>query len=581
MKTKFSTGVLAVVLLSACHSSVAPPVAETPAPKTSEAPTKQSTKIAGRPGKAAIASAHAIATEAGFEVLAKGGNAFDAAIAVGAALAVVEPQSSGIGGGGFFLLHRAEDGKQVFLDARETAPAASHSDLWKDAEGKLDRDKSINGPLSAGIPGEPAAYTWLAKHYGKLPLKESLAPAIRIAREGFETYPRFVSAIKMRRPVIERWPASTKLYLAEGEAPELGAKWRNPDLADTLQLIAEKGDEGFYRGDFAKRLVDAVQAAGGNWVVEDLSSYQVKEREPILLDYRGWRIVTAPPPSSGGIALSEMLNIMAGYDLSRVDRVHRVHLTIEAMRRAYRDRAEFLGDPDFVKMPIRELTSPLYAAGLRASIHPEKATPSDMLPGYMPPTEPEHTTHYSIIDADGNMASVTKTVNLTLGSAFVVEGTGFVLNNEMDDFALLPGQPNAFGLVGGDANAPKPGHRPLSSMTPSFVIGDDRVGVIGTPGGSRIITMVFEGILAFVDGEPSSQIVANARYHHQYLPDVVSAEPKVFTREESKALQTMGHIINDAERTWGLMNVVSWNRKSGELDAGSDPREEMSSGRVQ
>ncbi|HET9033670.1 MAG TPA: gamma-glutamyltransferase, partial [Dokdonella sp.] len=315
--------------------------------------------------------------------------------------------------------------------------------------------------------------------------------------------------------------------------------------------------------------------------LQDLADYTIKEREPIALDYRGWHIVTATPPSSGGIALAEMFNILAGYDLQKYDRVHRIHFNIEAMRRAYRDRAEYLGDPDYVKMPIAELLSPLYAAGLRASIHPDKATPSDMLPGYLPPTESEHTTHYSIIDADGNMASVTKTVNLTLGSGFVVAGTGFVLNNEMDDFALLPGQPNSFGLVGGDANAPKPGHRPLSSMTPSFVIGKDRVGVIGTPGGSRIITMVFEGIQAFIDGELPKQVVANPRYHHQYLPDVVSAEPNAFTPAEAKALQGMGYIINDAERTWGLMNMVSWDRKTNTLHAGSDPRDEMSSGKVQ
>lgn len=571
-----------LVSLTACSAPQAPVVSDAaPEKNARSASADKSNVIPGRPGKTAIASAHALATEAGFEVIAKGGNAFDAAIAVGATLAVVEPQSSGIGGGGFFMLHRAQDGKQVFIDARETAPAASNADLWKDAEGKLDRDKSMNGPLSAGIPGEPAAFTWLAAHYGKLPLKDSLAPAIRIAREGFEVYPRFQRAIGSRKPVIERWPASVKLYLNEGEGPAEGTVWRNPDLADTLELIASKGDEGFYHGEFAKRIVDAVQAAGGKWTLDDLASYRIKEREPIHIDYRGWRIVTAPPPSSGGIALAEMLNIMAGYDLSKIDRTHRVHLTVEAMRRAYRDRAEFLGDPDFVQMPVSELTSPLYAAGLRASIHPEKATPSDMLPGYMSPTEAEHTTHYSIIDADGNMASVTKTVNLTLGSGFVVDGTGFVLNNEMDDFALLPGQPNAFGLVGGDANAPKPGHRPLSSMTPSLVIGDERVGVIGTPGGSRIITMVFEGILAFIDGETPEQVVANPRYHHQYLPDVISAEPKVFTRDESKALQEMGHLINDSERVWGLMNVVSWNRKTGEVEAGSDPREVMSRSKVQ
>ncbi|MCB1572049.1 MAG: gamma-glutamyltransferase, partial [Xanthomonadales bacterium] len=532
---------------------------------------------ASGPGKAAVASSHRIATDAGLEVLAKGGNAFDAAIAVGSTLAVIEPSSSGIGGGGFFLLHRANDGKDTFLDARETAPAASKGELWADAEGKLDRNKSINGPLSAGIPGEPAAYVWLAEKYGKLPLSESLAPAIRIAREGFPVYPRFRASIERRKDVLQRWPASVALYMVDGAAPGEGAIWKNPDIADTLERIASQGNDGFYKGEFAAKLVDAVRAAGGIWTLDDMAAYTVREREPISLDYRGWRIVTSPPPSSGGIALGEMFNILSGYDLAKRDRVHRIHLNIEAMRRAYRDRAEYLGDPDYVKMPVAELLSPLYAAGLRASIHPDKATPSDLLPGYIPPDESEHTTHYSIIDAEGNMAAVTKTVNLTLGSGFVVAGTGFVLNDEMDDFALLPGQPNAFGLVGGDANAPKPGHRPLSSMTPSFVIGNDRVGVIGTPGGSRIITMVFEGILAFIDGDLPEKVVANPRYHHQYLPDVVSAEPNAFTREETKALQAMGHIVNDAERTWGLMNMVSWDRKTNTLHAGSDPREEMSS----
>ncbi|HNR91867.1 MAG TPA: gamma-glutamyltransferase [Dokdonella sp.] len=533
--------------------------------------------ITPRPGKAAIASAHGLATEAGFEVLAKGGNAFDAAIAVGAVLAVVEPQSSGIGGGGFFLLHRAADGRDVFLDARETAPAASRSELWADAEGRIDRDKSINGPLSAGIPGEPAAYDWLARHYGRLPLADSLAPAIRIAREGFPVYARFGRAIGMRKSVLERWPAGKTLFLPAGEIPAEGSTWRNPDLAATLELIAADGAAAFYQGAFAERLVKAVNAAGGIWTRADLAAYAVKERTPIAIDYRGWRIVTAPPPSSGGVALAEMLNILGGYDLARRNRVERVHLTIEAMRRAYRDRAEYLGDPDFVSMPIAELTSPLYAAGLRASIHPAKATPSDALPGYMSPAEGEHTTHYSIMDADGNLAAVTKTVNLTLGSAFVVDGTGFVLNNEMDDFALLPGQPNAFGLVGGEANAPKAGRRPLSSMTPSFVIGEDRVGVIGTPGGSRIITMVLEGILAWIDGEAPAAVVARPRYHHQYLPDVVSAEPGAFSRDEVRALGAMGHIVNEGERTWGLMNMVGWNRRTGEIGAGSDPREPMSS----
>jgi len=538
-----------------------------------------------KPGHAAIASAHKLATAAGFEVLDLGGNAFDAAIAVASTLSVVEQQSSGIGGGGLFLLHRASDGKadsikDVMIDARETAPASTDAKQYLDAKGDLDQDKSWNGPLAAAIPGEPAGLVWLAQHYGKLPLTKSLAPAIRIAREGFEPDARLFDAIGERIEVIKRYPASAALFLDHGVAPKAGWVLKNPDIAQTLELLAAKGNDGFYRGEFAQRLVDGINAAGGHWTLKDLADYQAKEREPLAFDYRGWRIVTAPPPSSGGIVLEEMLNILGGYDLAQLDRVHRVHLVVESMRRAYRDRAAHLGDPDYVKMPLDELGSPLYAAGLRASIHPEKATPSDLLPGYLPKGERDHTSHFSIIDGDGNMVAATQTVNLSLGDALVVPGTGFVMNNEMDDFALKAGAPNAFGLVGNDANAPKPGRRPLSSMTPSFVIGADRVGVIGTPGGSTIITQVLEGVLAFVDGELPAQIVANPRYHHQYLPDVITAEHGAFSADETKALEAMGHKVNERSHPWGFMNVVSWDKKSGKLYAGSDSRRASGSGMV-
>jgi gamma-glutamyltranspeptidase/glutathione hydrolase len=535
---------------------------------------------ADKPGHAAIASAHVLATQAGFEVLAQGGNAFDAAVAVASTLAVVEPQSSGIGGGGLFLLRRASDGKEVMLDARETAPAAVDAKDYLDANGQPDRDHSLNGPLSAAIPGEPAGLVWIAKHYGKLPLAKSLAPAIRIAREGFEPDSRFLGGLAEEREIVARYPGAAALYLVDGQAPKAGWTFRTPDLARVLEALARDGNDGFYRGALAKTLVDGARAAGGRWSLDDLAKYEAKERAPIAFDYRGWHIVTAPPPSSGGIALAEMLNILAGYDLKQLDPAHRVHLVVEAMRRAYRDRAEYLGDPDYVKMPIAELTSPLYAAGLRASIHPDKATPSDLLPGYMAPTESTHTSHFSIIDNDGNLVSATQTVNTTFGSKFVVPGTGFVLNNEMDDFALVAGKPNAYGLVGNDNNAPKPGSRPLSSMTPSFVVGPDRIGVIGTPGGSRIITMVLEGILAFVDGELPEKIVANPRYHHQYMPDVISAEKGAFTSDELKALEAMGHKVSESERRWGFMNAVSWDKKTGEMHAGSDPRGASGSGVV-
>lgn len=535
---------------------------------------------AQKPGHAAIASANKLATQAGFEVIAQGGNAFDAAIAVAAALSVVQPQSSGIGGGGFFLLHRASDGKNVMLDARETAPAAVNEAQYLKLDGTPNRDAALHGPLSAGIPGEPAGMIWLAQNYGKLPLSQSLAPAIRIAREGFQPDAGMLEAVRSHVDLFNRYPGSRALMLPDGKAPMLGWTLRNPDLAATLGRIAEKGNDGFYRGKTAQMMLKSVRAQGGNWTAEDLTSYKVKLREPIDIDYRGWNIVTAAPPSSGGVALAEIFNVLSGYDLDKMNRVHRLHYSIEAMRRAFRDHNEYLGDPDFVKMPLATLMSPHYAAGLRASILPDKATPSSMLPPAVAQDPGMHTSHFSIIDAEGNMVAVTQTVNTHFGSGLVAPGTGFFLNNEMDDFALVPGAPNAYGLLGNKANAPAPGKRMLSSMTPSFVIGKDRIGVIGSPGGSTIITQVFEGIMAFIDGKSAAQIVAQPRYHEQYLPDVVFAESNMFDVDTAKSLEAMGYTIKDRGH-WGFMNVVTWDLRTNKLDAASDPRETTGFGAVQ
>ncbi len=556
----------------------APALADNPESST------RSSALAQRPGHAAVASAHKLATEAGLEVMREGGNAFDATIAVAATLSVVEPQSSGIGGGGFFLLHRASDGKDVMLDAREAAFTGASSELYEDADGKPNRDKSINGPLAAGIPGEPAALVYLAEHYGKLPLSKSLAPAIRVARDGFRPDDRFLSALRERAGVIARYPGSAALLLPDGKPPQSGWNFKNPDLADTLERIAKDGDAGFYQGEFAKKMVDGVRALGGKWTLDDLAGYKVKERAPIAFDYRPpgkpkFHIVSASPPSSGGIVLAEMLNILSGFDLGRMDRAHRVHTVVEAMRRGYRDRTQYLGDPDFVQMPVAKLTSMAYADKLRASIKPDQATPSDSLPTANP--ESMHTTHFSIIDADGNMVAATQTVNTSFGSCLVIPGTGFVLNNEMDDFALVPGKPNAYGLIGYEANAPAKGRRPLSSMTPTFVLGPDKDLVIGTPGGSRIITMVLEGVLAFVDGMDAQQIVAKPRFHHQYLPDVISAEPRALDADTITALRRMGYTVNAGEQHWGFMNAVIWDRRTNALDAASDPRGDSGLGKVQ
>ncbi|MEO8001016.1 MAG: gamma-glutamyltransferase [Arenimonas sp.] len=534
------------------------------------------TKI--KPSAAAISSAHFLATQAGHEILAKGGNAFDAAIAVSSVLSVVEPVSSGIGGGGFFLLHDAKTGRDVMIDARETAPASATPAAYLDANGELDRDKAENGPMSAGIPGLPAGLVHLSKRYGRLPLSISLAPAIRIARTGFDIYPRIALQYADRKDVMARYDGSRKVFLADGGGLELGKKLLQPDLAHTLELLAAKGNEGFYRGETAQKILADVKKYGGNWSAADLTGYTIKERAPIRFKYRDWDIVTAPPPSSGGVVLAEILQMLEGWDIGKLDEAHRVHIVTEALRRAYRDRTLYLGDPDFVKMPIARLTSDDYAAGLRASILPDKATPSSMLPGANPPLEGVNTTHFSIIDGDGNMVAATQTVNLSFGSGMVVDGAGFLLNDEMDDFALRPGTPNAFGVLGYDANAVAPGRRMLSSMTPSFMIGKDKISVLGGKGGSRIITMVLLGMLGIEQGLSSEQIVALPRFHHQYLPDEIFTEPNALMPETLKTLEAMGHKVTVSPTKWTtLMHSVDWDVRSNKLNGGADPRNEVGS----
>ena len=542
-----------------------------------------------KPSGAAIASAHALATDAGFETLARGGNAFDAAVAVSSTLSVVEPISSGLGGGGFFLLHDAKTGKDVFVDARETSPASATPQVYLDKAGGLDRDRATNGPWAAGIPGLPAALVHVAEKYGRLPLKDSLAPAIRIARDGFPMYGRLVRGYGERREVMERYPGTRAVFLKNGKPLAEGELLRQPELALTLQLLADRGFDGFYRGQTAKKLIDGVNAEGGKWTAEELASYRVKEREPIRFKYHDWDIVTAPPTSSGGIALAEMLQILEPWDLQKLDEAQRVHLVTEAMRRAFHDRTFYLGDPDFVKVPQATLTSPYYAAGLRSTINPLKATPSDLLPGEPTPFE-EHpeTTHFSIIDADGNRAAVTQTVNLLFGSGLIPPGTGVLLNNEMDDFALKSGTPNAFGVMGYSANAPEPGKRMLSSMTPTFMTSPTRVAVLGTPGGTRIITMVLLGILGFDAGLDAQQVAALPRYHHQWLPDAIGIEKNALSVDAIAKLRAMGHTVivpgevrgQRSSDAWGNLQAVEWDAATGQLGAGSDPRNPVGKGAV-
>jgi gamma-glutamyltranspeptidase/glutathione hydrolase len=525
--------------------------------------------------KGAIASAYPLASKAGQEILSEGGNAFDAAVAVAAALAVVEPSSSGLGGGGFFLLHRQADGFETMVDAREKAPGAATRDMYLDKDGNEIPDSSTSGPLSAAIPGEPAAFEFLARKYGKLPLKQSLQPAIRLAREGFPLYARLQYGIKAKRDILARSPDAAKAFLtADGNVPEIGSVIKQPELAKTLEAIASEGAKGFYEGQVAQNLVAGVRAGGGIWTLEDLKNYRVVERKPLVGEYHGARIVTAPPPSSGGIAVLDSLNILAGFDLHGVDSATHKHLIIEAMRRAYRDRAIFLGDPDFIKMPLQQLMSVDYAAGQRSSIRADKAMPSDLLPGIESEPKGMNTTHFSVLDAAGNRAAVTITVNLFFGNGYMPAGTGVLLNNEMDDFSTKPGRPNVFGLIGNTANSIAPNKRSLSSMSPTFVETPKGVMIIGSPGGSTIISQVLLGILNYGDGMSAADIVKYPHYHHQYLPDDVGYEQGALTDEEIAKLQTMGHKLRLSNRQWGNMQVITWDFASGKVEAASDPRGE-------
>ena len=523
------------------------------------------------PRQAGIATAHPLATQAGQQTLQAGGNAFDAAVTLSAVLAVVEPYSSGIGGGGFWLLHRASDGFQTMVDGREKAPLAAHRDLYLDDQGEVIEGLSINGPLSAGIPGEPAALAHIAEKYGRLPLKQSLAPAIELARNGFPVDEHYRRMAGWRLKHLQSDPAAAGQFLVDGEIPESGYLLRQPDLAETLTLLGERGHDGFYRGRVAEKLVAGVRSAGGIWQLDDLAGYQVVEREPIRGEYRDMKIVSAVPPSSGGVVLIGMLNILSQFDLASLPDVTAKHLIVESMRRAYRDRANYLGDPDFISMPVERLIHPFYGAGLARDIDLKRATPS-VVPSKAEEQEGQDTTHFSVIDQEGNRVAATLSINYPFGSCFVAPGTGVLLNDEMDDFSARPGTPNVYGLVGGEANSIQPGKRMLSSMTPTFVESDEGVAILGTPGGSRIITMLLHGILSLAEGHGPVDWVSAPRFHHQYLPDVIQFEPEAFSDAEQQALAEMGHQLKPLTNQYGNMQGVFWNRKTGQVSAASDPR---------
>lgn len=520
----------------------------------------------------AVASAHPLATQAGLKALERGGNAFDAAVAVTAALAVVEPYGSGLGGGGFYLLHRSGSEEDVFVDARETAPGAATGDMYLDADGDPVSRLSRDGPLAAGIPGTPAALEHITELFGRNSLAENLAPAIRLAVEGFPIDAKLAARITASAHRFSE--AAEAVFLPGGELPVAGDRLVQEDLAATLMTIAELGADGFYEGALAERLQGGVFRDGGIWSLEDLAGYRVKERDPVTIDYRGYRITTAPLPSAGGITMAQIFGMLEALDWPSGDDTAARHELIESMRRAYRDRAKYLGDSDFVDVPVGRLTSEDYAEELAADIS-RMATPSETMEIAGRPRQDEeggNTTHFSIIDDDGNRVSATLSINTWFGSGYMPPDTGVLLNNEMDDFATAPLVPNAYGLVHTEANAVQPHKRPLSSMSPTYVNGPRGVFITGTPGGSRIITMVLLSVLGHMNGLSVEQAVTAPRFHHQFLPDRVSFEPKALTTEQREKLRARGHELEPTTRRFGNMQAIHWDIRRNVLEAASDPR---------
>jgi gamma-glutamyltranspeptidase / glutathione hydrolase len=494
-----------------------------------------------------VVAQEALAARVGVDILQKGGNAVDAAVAVGFAMAVTYPRAGNIGGGGFMMIHRA-DGGDVAIDYRETAPQAVNDRTFLDAQGNADPQKSRDSALAIGVPGTVAGLALAEKKYGSghFTLAELIAPAIALARDGISITDDTADALPNDHPRLARWPSSAKIFLkADGSALSPGDRLVQSDLAASLEAVAQDGPRAFYEGPIAYKLAAAVQAAGGVMTVDDLKGYHAVERTPVRGTYRGYDIVAMPPPSSGGVELVEMLNILEGYDLAHEDKAQELFLLTEAMKRAYADRALFLGDPDVISVPVGRLISKSYAANWRATIDPLHATPADRIRagGTLQP-EGRNTTHFSVVDRFGNAVSNTYTLNFSFGVGLVAAGTGILLNNELDDFAVKPDAPNAYGLLGFEANEPGPGKRPLSSMSPTIVLKDGKPFLItGSPGGSRIITAVLQVLVNVIDrGMDIASAVAEPRVHNQWMPDRVVVEQSL-PADLVAALQARGDTV--------------------------------------
>ena len=524
-----------------------------------------------------VVTQEAAASRVGRDVLRLGGNAVDAAVAVGFALAVTLPRAGNIGGGGFMLVHRADLGRTVAIDYREAAPAATTKDVFLDANGEADPFKSRWSGLAVGVPGTVAGLelAWRKYGSGKFTFAELVAPAIALAREGLTVDDDLADSLPPAAPVLAKHPAAARIYLKpDGSAPKVGDHIALDDLAATLETIAAEGPAGFYTGPVARKIVDAVQAAGGRMTMDDLAHYRAVEREPVAGTYRGFTILSMPPPSSGGAHIIEILNILEGYDLAAqgLNSAASLHEMAEAEKLAYADRAAWLGDPDFVKIPLKGLISKAYANALRAEILPDRARPAaDIRPGEPQRYESDETTHFSIVDADGNAVSNTYTLNFSYGSGMAADGTGVLLNNELDDFAAKPGVSNAYGLMGGDANAPGPNRRPLSSMSPTIVLKDGKVALVtGSPGGSRIITTVLQIIVDVIDDKLNVAEAESApRAHDQLYPDELRVE-RGMSADTVRLLEAMGHKVVVGE-AMGSANTIA-RSPDGLLTGASDPR---------
>lgn len=494
-----------------------------------------------------VASEQGLATQVGLDILKQGGNAIDAAVAVGFALAVVLPNAGNIGGGGFMVLHDDKTGKDVAIDFREIAPAKASRDMYLDNQGNVIDGKSLFTHDASGVPGTVAGMEYALKKWGTMPLSKVLEPAIKLADKGFIVSDVLAQTLKEEKSTLGKWSSSKAIFFKNGEPLKSGDLLVQKDLAKSLRLIAKQGAKAFYQGEIATKIAKEMQSQGGTMTLEDLKGYKVVERQPIIGDYRGYKVVTMPPPSSGGVHLIEILNMLEHYPIKEdgVNSAKNIHHMAESMKLAYADRSEYLGDPDFVKIPVTGLTSKAYANERVKTIDDNKARLSSTIkPGKPQPYESDQTTHFSVMDKAGNAVAVTYTLNLNFGSGIVAEGTGILLNNEMDDFSVKPGVPNAFGLVGGTANAIEAKKRPLSSMTPTIVMKNNKPWLVtGSPGGARIITTVLQSVVNTIDHEMNpAEAIITPRVHHQWLPDELRVEEGI-SPDTIKLLQDKGHKV--------------------------------------